>query len=344
MGDGVRVGGSEVGGLGEAVAEAEFHAHLGEDVNQARRYVRSAGNDEPQAAAEELGTIHLAEARQDVADTGDDDKEGRFDDRQFADGRLHIFAGEDEVACIEAAHSAGDESEDVAEGQDGDITVDTDNLAGLEDSIVVASHQSPVGKDSALRRAGGAAGEENGSGRIRVDLGGRNTGIGDGTDRAYLDALKFLSKRLEFIADHYGGDIELHTGTDNGHLGKGGREIHSHITGGRYGEEHLDSILAVLVEDGDVRSLGKSEAFNEGPAAGDSFTKFLIGNGVDLIGNGGIVCVLFREPVHELTHSGKVRKSFELLFREHVIKIITHSFSTGVLRQSGDKDTNKSRL
>ena len=324
MGDGVRIGGGEVRGLGEAVAEAELDAELGEDVHQARRDVRGTGNDHPEVAAEELRAVHLAQAGEDVADARDDDEDRGLDHGELADGGLHVLAGEHEVPGIEAAHQAGDHAEHVAQRKQGDIAVNADDLAGLEDGVVAAAHEGAVAQDGALRGTGRAAGEEDGGRLLLVHDGDGSLLLGDAGGRKDLHPLELRGERHELLTDEDGGDVELHAGADDGHFRQGGREVHRDITGAGNGEEELDGILAVAVEDGDMGSLRKAEGLDEGAAAGDALSQFLIRNGVGKVGEGRHVGVGLLHPLHEFSDGGEIGHALQFLAGNHVIEIVGH--------------------
>ena len=324
MGNGVGVGGGEVRRLGGAGAEAELDAQLGEDVHQARGHVRGAGNDHPEVAAKELRAVHLAQAGEDVADARDDHEEGGLDHRELADGGLHVLAGMHEVAGVEAAHEAGDGAEHVAQGQEGDVAVDADHLARLEDGVVGAAHEGAVRQDGALRGAGRTAREEDGGRLVRIHDGGGNAFLGDGGGRKDLHALEFCRQGLELIADEEGRDVELHAGTDEGHLRQGGRQVHGHVTGAGDSEEQLDGVLAVAVEDGDVRALRKAEAFDDGAAAGDALAEFLVSNRVREVGEGRHVGIGLLHPRDEFPHGRKIGQTLQFLAGDHVKEIIGH--------------------
>ena len=324
MGNGVGVGGGEVRRLSESVAEAELDAQLGEDVHQARGHVRGAGDDHPEVAAEELRAVHLAQAGKDVADARDDDEEGGLDHRELADGGLHVLAGMHQVAGVEAAHEAGDGAEHVAQGQEGDVAVHADHLARLEDRVERAAHEGAVREDGALRGAGRAAGEEDGGRLVRVHDGGGNAFLGDGGGRQDLHALELRREGLEFIADEQRRDVEFHAGADEGHFRQGGRQVHRHVTGAGDGEEQLDGVLAVAVEDGDVRALRKAEAFDDGAAARDALAEFLVRNRVREVGEGRHVGIGLLHPRDEFPHGRKIGQTLHLLAGDHVIEIIGH--------------------
>ena len=127
-----------------------------------------------------------------------------------------------------------------------------------------------------------------------------------------------------WIADEQRRDVEFHAGADEGHFRQGGRQVHRHVTGTGDGEEQLDGILAVAVEDGDVRALRKAEAFNDGAAARDALAEFLVRNRVREVGEGRHVGIGLLHPRDEFPHGRKIGQTLHLLAGDHVIEIIGH--------------------
>ena len=324
MGYGVGVGRGEVCSLGEAVSEGELDSHLGEGLHQARRHVGRSGDDQPQAASQELGAVHLAEAGENVADTGDYYQDSGLDPGQLADGGLHIFAGIDEIAGVEAAHSARDQAEYVAQGQQADVAVHSDDLAGLEDGIVAAAHQGTVRKDGSLGSAGGAAGEEDGGRLLFIDICDRCLGLADRRGGEHLHPLQVGAERRKLVAHEDGGDVEFPAGTCHCGSGQGCGEIHRHISGGSHRQEELDGIQAVAVENSYVRAFWKACRLDKGAAAGDALCKFFICIGFVFVADCGAVGISLGHPLHELAHRREIRQFCELLCGDHIIKIVRH--------------------
>ena len=71
-----------------------------------------------------------------------------------------------------------------------------------------------------------------------------------------------------------------------------------------------------------MRTLGKTQAVDESPAACDALAKFCISDGDCLIAESRFICVLLCEPVHKLSHCGEIRDAFELLLGEHVVEVL----------------------
>ena len=213
----------------------------------------------------------------------------------------------------------------MAQGQDADVTVDTDDLARLVNGVVAAPHEGAVAQDGAFRRTGRTAGEEDGGRLLLVHDGHGSLRLGDALRRKDLHALEFLAQRRKLVTDENGGDIEFHAGTDHGHLREGRREVHGHITGGSDGEEKLDGILAVAVENGDVGSFRKAERLDEGAAAGHTLGQFFVSDGAHLVGQGGHIRVLLPDPLYKLPDGRNIRKAFQFFLGKHVIKIIGHN-------------------
>ena len=211
----------------------------------------------------------------------------------------------------------------MAERQKGDVTVYADHLAGLEDGVVVTSHEGPVAEDSTLRSAGGTTSEEDGGGAFRVYVQNCGSlGVCDGSGRKHLGALDTFRKGHELFTHEDGGDVELHAAA--GHCGSGKLcgEIHCNVSGRCNGEEKFYCVLAVAVEDGDVSALGKTKAIDECTAACNTMAKLFIGNGVYLVAESGFFGILLCEPVYKLAHCGEIRDAFKLLFGEHAVEIL----------------------
>ena len=210
----------------------------------------------------------------------------------------------------------------MAQGKDGYVTVYSDDVARLEDGIIVTPHKGTVAEDGTLGRSGRSAGEEDGGGAFRVDIGHGSLRIRDAGGRKHLDPLQLGGKRHELLAHEKRGDIELHAGTDDRRLRQLCREIHRHVSCRSDGKEQFNGVLAVAVEDADVGSLRKAQALDKCAAAGNALSQFFVSKGIHGIGQSRHIGIFLREPVYEPPHGGKVGNPFKLLLRQHGMEVL----------------------
>ena len=194
----------------------------------------------------------------------------------------------------------------MAQRQQGDVAVDANDLTGFEDGVVAAAHQGAMAQHGAFGGARRATGEENGGRLIGIDLCHRCGGLGDAGSRADFHALQIGAERREFVADENGGDVKFAARSGHGRLRKCGRKIHRHIAGAGDGQEQLDGVLAVAVEDGDVRTFGQSQALDESPAAGDALAHLPVIQCLIQVRDSGIVGIFFADPSHKFGYGRNI--------------------------------------
>ena len=204
-------------------------------------------------------------------------------------------------------------------------------LARIDAADLHHLESGAVAQHGALRGARGAAGEEDGGGALLVDPGSRDSLVGDARCRNDLHALQFRAQRRKFVAHEEGGDVELHAAADDGLLRQGGREHHGHIAGAGDGQEELDGVLAVAVEDGDVRAFLQAELLDEGAAAGDALTHLLIGVRPGQVGKSRHIGIFGGDPVDEFGNGRDITETLHVFSSDHIIEIVVSVHGKRVL-------------
>ena len=209
------------------------------------------------------------------------------------------------------------------ERQEADGHVAEELAAGGENAVVGAAHEGAVGENGALGRARGAAGEEDGGGRVLVYLRRRRLGFAE-RGRGDLRAGGSFDGGAELVPDDERLGAEFRAAADHGRGGELRGQHHGHQAGGGDGQETLHGVDGILLEDGHVVAGLEPCFFIQGAPAGDAAGHLFISKRIDGVGKGGAVGPLGGDPVEILGDGREVVQLGKLLGRDHVVEVIGH--------------------